>query len=108
MAVIRIFQAIQGYDKAMVRLCTSTACIEHSGLYPLNTSSSVGRIPSMTSCLGPTEDQTACRLCDTTPLSYSIFGVCLDCYGQNVVSFDRTSCRPCPLGLGPANAERTQ
>ena len=57
---------------------------------------------------GPTADQTACSLCDVTSLSYSTFGACLECGAQNIVSSDRTSCRPCPLGLGPANAERTQ
>ena len=56
---------------------------------------------------GPTLDKTGCNLCDATPLSYSTFGVCLECHGQFVVSSNRTSCGPCPLGLGPANPERT-
>jgi hypothetical protein len=41
------------------------------------------------------------------PLAYSPFGNCLECHGENVVSEGRQRCLPCPLGTGPANAQRT-
>jgi hypothetical protein len=43
---------------------------------------------------GPSADQTRCEPCGGTedPLAYSTFGVCLQCYGDNVVSDDRTRC----------------
>jgi hypothetical protein len=64
--------------------------------------------------MGPTADQTRCEPCGgpINPLAYSPYGVCLECRGENVVSDGGTglahsACEPCPLGLGPANAERT-
>jgi hypothetical protein len=58
---------------------------------------------------GPSTDQTRCEPCGGTddPLIYSPNGICLDCYGDNVVSNNRSECSSCPIGLGPANAERT-
>jgi hypothetical protein len=63
---------------------------------------------------GPSADQTRCELCGgpDNPRAYSPFGVCLECHGANVVSTDPhaqgpTDCDPCPIGLGPANVQRT-
>jgi hypothetical protein len=59
--------------------------------------------------MAPAADQTQCEPCGgpSNPLAYSPYGICLECHGENVVADGHTSCVSCPLGLGPANAERT-